>query len=458
MSDRISRMLAEYAASVQWEAVPEPTVHEVKRRVLDSLGVALAAFPEPAPKAARAYAYRWPASQGALLWGTAFTAPVEAAAFCNGVMVRYLDFNDTYLSKEPLHPSDTIPALWALAEWRGIHAREFLLSVAVAYEVGVSLCDAASLRRRGWDHVNYIGVATAVAAGRLLGLSVDRMEHAVSLACVPHAAMRQTRAGELSMWKGAAAANAARHGVFGALVAEAGMTGPYQPFEGEMGFFRQLLGGEGFTEEPLEPLRSKRPPRRILDTYIKYWPVEYHAQSAVDAALQLRGELQDPARVSAVRIATFRAAYEIIAKDPEKWEPKTRETADHSLPYIVLVALLDGRVDRASFAPQRFTDPVVRRMLKEHTHLEEDPTLTAGYPDGIPNRVEVRTHDSQVYVREVRYPRGHAKNPLSDEEVVRKFRANVEGVLSEAQAEDVVKAVWKLEDRELREVAELLRL
>lgn len=458
MSDRFSRMLAEYAASVRWEEVPPQTVHEVKRRVLDSLGVALAAFPEPAPKAARAYAYHWPAPRGATLWGTQFVAPAEAAAFCNGVMVRYLDFNDTYLSKEPLHPSDTIPALWALAEWRGLPGREFLTSVAVAYEIGVSLCDAASLRRWGWDHVNYIGVATAAAAARLLGLPVEGIEHAVSLACVPHAAMRQTRAGELSMWKGAAAANAARHAVFAAVLAEAGMTGPYRPFEGEMGFFRQLLGGEPFAEEPLEPLRRKHPPRRILDTYIKYWPVEYHAQSAVDAALQLRAEVEDPRRIESVRIATFRAAYEIIAKDPEKWEPKTRETADHSLPYIVVVALLDGRVDRTSFAPQRLADPAVRRMLKERTHLEEDPELTAGYPDGIPNRIEVRTHDGQTYVREVRYPRGHAKNPLSDAEVVDKFRANVAGLLSDSQAEQVADAVWHLEDRELGSLAQRLRV
>ncbi len=458
MSDRYSRMLAEYAASARWEDLPEPTVHEVKRRVLDSLGVALAAFPEPAPKAARAYAYRWPVPAGATLWGTAFTAPVEAAAFCNGVMVRYLDFNDTYLSKEPLHPSDVIPALWALAEWRGIPAREFFVAVAVAYEVGVTLCDAASLRRWGWDHVNYIGLATAAAAGRLLGLSVEGIEQALSLACVPHAAMRQTRAGELSMWKGAAAANAARNAVFGALLAEAGMTGPYQPFAGEMGFFRQLLGGEGFAEEALGPLQQKRPPRRILDTYIKYWPVEYHAQSAVDAALQLRGEVGDPGRIASVHIATFRAAYEIIAKDPEKWEPKTRETADHSLPYVVLVALLDGRVDRASFSPQRVADPVIRGMLKERTELVEDPELTAGYPDGIPNRVEVRTHDGSTYVREVRYPRGHARNPLSDAEVVEKFRANVAGVLSDRQAERVVQAVWHLEEADLRELAQLLRV
>src|SRR5579883_2879139 len=195
VSDRLSRMVAEYAAGVRGEDVPPEALHEAKRRLLDSIGVALAAFTEDSPRAARAYAYDWPASSGATLWGTPWTASVEAAAFANGVAVRYLDFNDTYLSKEPLHPSDCIPALFALAEWRGIPPREFLTAVVTAYEIGVTLCDAASLRAHGWDHVNYLGIAVAAAAARMLGVGPERIEHALAVASVPHAAMRQTRAG-----------------------------------------------------------------------------------------------------------------------------------------------------------------------------------------------------------------------------------------------------------------------
>jgi len=447
MSDRYSRLLAGYVHAVEWETLPPETVHEVKRRVLDSIGVAIAAFAEDAPKAARRYAYAYPLPDGATLWGTPVRSTPEVAAFVNGVMVRYLDFNDTYLSREPLHPSDMIPALMALAEWRRCPPRDFIVAVAVAYEVGVTLCDAASLRAHGWDHVNYIAVGTACGAARLLGLTPTQTEHAIAIATVPHAALRQTRAGELSMWKGAAAANAARNAVFAALLAEAGMTGPFQPFAGEMGFFRQLLGGEAFDETALRGLAEGRPPRRILDTYIKYWPVEYHAQSAVDAALQLRQALGDPARVAAVHIDTFRAAYEIIAKDPEKWEPQTRETADHSLPYVVAVALLDGRVTRESFAPERIQDRRVRDLLKHRMTLREDPELTKQYPDGIPNRIMVQTSDGSTLVREVRYPRGHARNPMTDEEVLAKFRANVAPYWTAEQAERVADLVWHLEDR-----------
>src|SRR5579883_3240604 len=415
VSDRLSRMVAEYAAGVRGEDVPPEALHEAKRRLLDSIGVALAAFTEDSPRAARAYAYDWPASSGATLWGTPWTASVEAAAFANGVAVRYLDFNDTYLSKEPLHPSDCIPALFALAEWRGIPPREFLTAVVTAYEIGVTLCDAAALR--------------------------------------------QTRAGELSMWKGAAAANAARNALFAALVASKGMTGPAEPFEGEMGFVRQLLGGEGFEEEALRPLAEKRPPRRICETYVKYWPVEYHAQSAVDAAVQLRAEVGDPGRIAAVHIDTFRAAYEIIAKDREKWEPKTRETADHSLPYIVAVALWDGTVTRLSFSPERIADPAVRALLRDRTTLREDPDLTAGYPEGIPNRVRVTTDDGRVLEREVRFPRGHARNPMSDAEVIEKFRRNAAPVVGLAQAERVITSVMEVEAQaDLRGLAQLVRV
>ena len=291
--DRYASLFASYAHSTRWEQLPEATVHEIKRRVLDSIGVAMAAFDEDAPMASRAYALELPQTgRRNDLWGTDARVVPEAAALANGVAVRYLDFNDTYLSREPLHPSDVIPGLMALCQWRDRPVRDLMAGIAVAYEIGVDLCDSLSLRSRGWDHVNYIAVAAACGAGTLLGLSRAQIEHAISIATVPHASMRQTRAGELSMWKGAAAANSTRNAVFASLLAEKGFTGPFQPFQGEMGFLRQLLGADDFDSAPFRPLEDGAPPSRILDTYIKRWPVEYHAQSAVDIAVDLRQQLE----------------------------------------------------------------------------------------------------------------------------------------------------------------------
>jgi 2-methylcitrate dehydratase len=449
VSDRITRLLAGYASGVVAGDLPEQTAHEVKRRILDSIGVAVACLDGDAPAAARAYAEVLPDRNGATIWGSQPRANPEVAGFANGVAVRYLDFNDTYLSKEPLHPSDAIAPLMALAEWRDRPANELLAAIATAYEVSVTLCDAASLRTHGWDHVNYIGIGVACAAGQLLRLPVEGVEHAVSIAAVPHAAMRETRAGELSMWKGAAAANAARNAVFATLLAEKGMTGPARPFEGEMAFARQLLDGEGFDQEVLSRLEAEAPPRRILDTHIKFWPVEYHAQSAVDAALQFpEAFLRDADRIKSIEIDTFDAAYQIIAKDPEKWDPKTRETADHSLQYIVVAALLDGEVTSRTFDPERFRDPRIRDILRERVTVREDPEFSAGYPEGIPNRITVTTTDGNREVREVRHPRGHARNPMTDEELVAKYQRNVEGRLDAERVASVERLVWDVGQEE----------
>ncbi len=435
-------LLARYA--VEAPAPPPEATHEVARRVVDSVGVMTAALDDDAPTIARALASRFPVAGGATIFGTGGRTTPDLAAFANGVHVRYLDFNDTYLSREPLHPSDVIPALLALAEWAGADGGRLVEAIAVAYQVGITLCDAASLRAHGWDHVVYIGIAAACGASRLLALDVEQAANAVALALVPHAAMRETRSGELSMWKGAAAANAARHGIFAALLAAEGFTGPALAFTGHMGAIAQLFDGEPLDAAALAPLDPDRPPERILDSYIKKYPVEYHAQSAVDAALDLRRELDDPSAIAAIEIETFQASYDIIAADPEKWRPRTRETADHSLPYIVAVALLDGAVSRASFAPERLEDPRVLALL-ERTSVRAEDDLTARYPaEGIPNRITVQTATGGLARAEAHYPRGHARNRMSDDEVVAKFHANVAGRLDPAAAERLLDLCWRV--------------
>jgi 2-methylcitrate dehydratase len=428
MTDRISSLLARAAVATTPQRVPEDSAHEVRRRILDSIGVAVAGFDEPAPVAAREVVLSERRPHGAVVWGSGERASAGLAGFANATAVRCLDYNDTYLSLEPLHPSDSIAPLLALAETERRTGAELLAAIALAYEVGVRLCDAGSLRAHGWDHVNHLGVGIACGAARLLGLDEERTRHAISLTAVPHGAMRQTRVGELSMWKGVAAAEAGRTAVFAARLAATGMTGPAEPFEGEMGYVAQLLGGR-LELDALAPLERDDPPRAILETSLKRWPVEYHAQSAVDAALRLRAELgEDIAdRIASVRIDTFDASFQIIAKDPEKWDPRTRETADHSLQYIVLAALLDGDVTLRTFDESRFREPRTLALLRDAVTVAEDADLSAGYPAAIPNRITVRTRDGRELTREVRHPPGHARAPMSDDEVSAKFRANVDG-------------------------------
>src|SRR5437762_12540489 len=280
-------------------------------------------------------------------------------------------------------------------------------------------------------------------------LDRERARHASIIAGVNCAAFRQARVGELSHCKGVAFANAARHGVFSALLARAGMTGPAPIFEGQMGFEKQLgvsLGNVG------EKFRGA--PSMILQTSIKYWPAEYHSQSAIEAALALRKEVGNPAKIKQVIIESHDAAVEIIGSEPEKWKPKTRETADHSLPYITAIALIDGEVTDKQFEPQRFKDPEVWKFL-ENVKVERNAELSALYPDAVANIVHVDLADGRRLTRRVDYPMGHAKNPLQDSQVEEKFRALVEPMVGNARARRIVDIVWKLD--EAKNVDELMK-
>jgi 2-methylcitrate dehydratase len=359
-------------------------------------------------------------------------------------MVRYLDFNDTYLSKEPAHPSDNLPACLAAAESAGASGKDLIAAAALAYEIQCRLCDAASIRAHGWDHVTYGCFSTALAAGKLFGLDVDGLEQAVNLAGVNAAAMRQTRVGQLSHWKGCAFANAAKNGVFAAWLAKLGMTGPNEIFEGPMAFWKLVSG-----PFELEPERWG-PPSMITETYIKYWPAEYHSQSAIDAALTMRADLAGYT-IRKVEIASFDAAVDIIGGEPEKWAPTSRETADHSMPYCVAVALLDGQVGLAQFADERIARSDVRELMQKTT-VVRDAELTARYPEGIPNRLEVATWEGHTFAREVTHPRGHARNPMTDLEVSAKFHSMADVVLGEERAKALERRVMNLENEDPRDV------
>jgi 2-methylcitrate dehydratase len=427
MSETLADRLAEFALATRFNALPQAVVDEAKRRLLDAFACAAGALHEPAPGVARRVAATIYAKPGSSLFGGGHSS-ADWAAFANGVHIRYLDCNDTYLSLEPAHPSDNWAAIMAAGEHVGAHGNDWIVAGAVAYEVQCRLCDAASIRARGWDHVTYGCLSSALAASKLFGLNHAQTVHALGIAGTTGTALRLTRAGELSMWKGCAFAHAARNGVFAALLAREGMTGPAPLFEGEMGFFQQVSGP--FSVAKLGGPRAED--WMLPKTSIKFVPAEYHSQSAIAAAFELRPQIGDPARIRSIEIATFRTAVEIIGKDPEKWSPKTRETADHSLPYCTAVALVDGEISAAQFTPERLADPKLRDLVSRTTVVEA-PELTAGYPAGIPNRVRVTLDDGTVCEREIAFPPGHDKNPLSHDQLLTKFRGLTLPALGEAR-------------------------
>ena len=411
-------------------------------------------MPSDAYAIARKCAGRVSGNPSASILGGGTSSP-EWATFVNGLLIRYLDFNDTYLSKEPAHPSDNLAAVLAVGEAVTATGRDLITAAVLAYEIQCRFCDAASLRKHGVDHVTYGAISSAVAAAKLMKLDATKTAHTVGIAGVCNTALRQTRSGELSMWKGCAFANAARNGVFAATLAADGLTGPAPIFEGDLGFFK-LVSREVFSPAAFGAEENNADGFMIDKTYIKFWPAEYHSQSAIDAALQLRQELGgDVSQVTSIDIHTFEASYNIIGKYKEAWAPKTRETADHSLPYCTAAALFDGDVYLETFDEARFTDPALVAFTAK-IKVHHDMTLDSRYPAGIPNRVTLTLADGRTLVKLVEFPRGHAGNPMTDAEVEAKFRRAVEPKYGPAKATAILARCWDLEN--LTGVTELIRL
>jgi len=434
--------LAKYASDLSYQDLGQETVSEAKKRVIDALGCAIGAHRERPVKIARKAALRISEGGPSTLLGTSKKSRPDVATFVNGLMIRYFDYNDTYLSKEPAHPSDNLGPCLAVAESEGRSGKELITSLVLAYEVQCRLCDSADLRHRGWDHVCYGLVSSALAAGKLMGLDEKEMAQAVNIALNGHIAMRQVRAGELSMWKGASFANAARNAVFAAALAREGMEGPAPIFEGEMGFFRQVSGP---FELDLRRFGGSGKPFKLVETYIKFYPAEYHAQTAISAALELRKRIPDPSRIKGVLVETHEAGYTILGKDPEKWSPRTKETADHSLPFMVGTSLLKGKLDNSSYSSEALRDRATIEFLKAIS-VKENRRYTSLYPArGMPNRVTVSLDGGGNLSREVLVPKGHPLNPMSDEEVEDKFRRLTSGILARARADRALEQLRNLE-------------
>jgi 2-methylcitrate dehydratase len=431
--------ISSYVLSFKADRLPSDVIHEVKRRILDSTACAYGALDSKVAKILIKACSKVKSKFKASVLGKKKPVFYEEAAFVNGALVRYLDFNDTYLSLEPAHPSDNIAPLIAVAEAYEKSGMDLILAIAIAYEIQCRLCDGASLRVKGIDHVTYGAFSTACGAAILMDLNEKQLENALSIAGVCNIATRQTRVGEMSMWKACAFSNAARQALFACRLAKEGMTGPSPIFEGTKGF-EILVSG---------PINLKLPdageaPRKILETYIKPYPVEYHAQSAVEAAILFHKDGLSLNDIQSITIHTHSAAYQIIGSEPEKWKPTSKETADHSLPYCTAIALRDGNVTDQSFERKNYRDPNMLRFLRK-IRVVEDQRYSNDYPNSFGNRLEITLMDGSKLVKEALHPLGHPKNKMSDEQIFNKWRQLSKNHLSQEKIEAQIKNVMDLD-------------
>src|ERR1043166_3976878 len=435
--DKIVDKLISFTGALRFTDLEPQVLHAIKQRFIDTIGCALAASGTESSVIAKKIASAVQSSAGARILGSHSTSSPDLAAFANTAMIRCLDLNDDYFGKDGPHPSDTVGAVLAAAD--SIHAdgRKFITAVAAAYEVLCTLADAVGLRERGWDYVPFTAIAAALGAGKALDLSAEKLEHALSLAAVPNGALGQTRLGELSMWKGLASANACRNGIFACMLASSGVTGPYLSFEGRNGLLAQVTGPLDLSALGSQPLRAGL-------VYLKSWPVFYSAQASVQAALGLRKTVA-PKEIKSITVESYKRLLGRGATDPEKWTPKSRETADHSVPFCVAAALLDGNITPATFDSRRVLDPEVIELMSK-VQLREDPEFTQEYPAKWNCRITAETFSGERHQVHVTYPKGHPQNPFTDKEVEEKFLVLADPLLGSERCQSFLAWAWRLEE------------
>jgi 2-methylcitrate dehydratase len=445
--DDITRSMAELAARLDYAGLPPEVAQDCKRRIIDTVGCALAALDDEPARIARTVAMRAYVPNGATVIGTAHRTLPELAAFANSVASRLIEGNDTYPGGGG-HPSDCLLPILAAAEAGGADPRTAIVGIVLGYEVHRYLFRAFPMRKHALDYVVYTAVASAVGAAKVLGLSVEQTASAISLAAVPNLALDISRRGHLTEWKGCAAANAARNGVFAAVLASQGMSGPNAPLADG------LVAVAGPPLMPAFPLEAGAFSLPRAD--FKYFLSEFHAQGPAFLALELLPQI-DLDAVERIEIFTYHFAWFEIGSGAEKWAPKTRETADHSMPYVVASVLLDGAYTDAIFAPERLGDPRAVELMKKIT-VTEDADFNTRYPASLPCRMTITLKNGERKTAELANPIGHHDRPMNDDQVVEKFRMLAGRKLPSATVQAVLDRLWRFESEDLPSLFEALRV
>jgi 2-methylcitrate dehydratase len=435
----LGETLARYATGLRYEDLPEDVIRIAKRSILDTFGCAFGGYLEKPSKIALELASQVTSKESATILFSGIKSSPDLAAFANGVMIRYLDFNDAYVSQMngAGHPSDMVAALLAAAELKQRSGRDLITAMVLAYEVYCKIADVFDYTGHGIDHTTVTGMGAVVGAGWLFGLTPEEMVHAIGITVGGNTATRQGRADTLSNWKAYAAADASRKAIFAVQLAKNGMTGPSNVFEGRYGFFKVMSRKEVGPPKLGEPLGIRR-------TFYKRFPVGQFSQTVAQAGLEARAFFKVPDDIQEVNIHVSRTAIKIMADGPDKWQPQTHETADHSIPYAAGVVLMYGKIE-----PEYYEDPYLhdRELLDLVSRIKCIPSDEADNPE-LANLCELEVvlkSGTRKTVR-VEYHRGHFKNPMTDAEMEEKFRLMARKHLTANGVDKLLRLIWGIEN------------
>ncbi len=443
----ITAQMADFSRSLHYEDIPRAAKHQARRFTLDSIGCAFAALYNDDMQAAHRYVEALGGTPEATVMGTGLLTNAANAAFMNSLLVRALDYNDIFWKQDPSHPSDILPAAWACGEKSEQPVQELLVASVIAYELELRWCIAANpgIREKGWHHATLTQFVSPFVAARMLGLDKQQTIAAAGISGSSHFTLGGVVAGHLTNMKNTADPLATRAGVDAALLAAQGYSGPEQVIEGKEGLI-EVLNQVTWNSENL--LKALGQTFMIAECGYKAFPTEALTHQPITAVLNLRQRYDlDAGQIENVLIKTTTRGADILS-DASKYNPTTRETADHSLPFCIAVALADGRVLPTSFEEKKLKDPNVWGMLKK-IKVIADAQIDAMFPAKKRAIAEIKTSDGKRFVETVDHAKGSAENPMSDEEVIAKFNSNCDKVLPQDKKNRIIETCMQLGEEKM---------
>jgi 2-methylcitrate dehydratase len=449
----VTEPMSQWAAQLTYEQLSTEAVYQAKRFFLDSVGCALGGLRQHDISIALSVLSEIAGKGPATVFGTGERIDVVSATLANALMIRSMDYNDIYWKQDPSHPSDIFPAAIAGCERMESDGNELIVGLVLGHEFEMRFCEAGfpGVEERGWHHATLTAFVSPIVAGRMLHLTSEQIQNAIGISGVRHVTLGSVSAGDLTMVKNTADPMATQSGMLAALMAEKGYTGPVHVIEGKEGFVH-CMGPEWKLNILTDGLGDSW---RITQCGMKGFPTEALTHAPISATIDLLKQYDlRPEDVSKVLIHTLSRAADILS-DPSKYDPRTRETADHSLPFVIAVALVDRAVTPLSFTDEKINDPRIRAQLRK-VELVGDPAIDKVFPGLQRTVVKITTTDGRLLKRELDYPKGDPRNPLTDKEIEEKFSALAEGVLSAPAQKKLVDAIWNLD--KISSVRSLMRM
>jgi 2-methylcitrate dehydratase len=440
--ETITARMARWAAALSYGQLSPEAVYQAKRFLLDSVGCGLGGFQQHDVKIALEVLDEIAGGGPATVIGTAKRMDAVSASLANALMIRCMDYNDIYWKQDPSHPSDIFPAALAGCERAKSNGKELVVGLVLGHEFEMRFCEAAfpGIRERGWHHATLTAFVSPIVAGRALHLGWEQIQHAIGISASRHATLGAVTAGKLTMMKNTVDPMATQSGVLAALLAERGYTGPEHVVDGKEGL-THCFGRDWKLNVLTDGLGESW---RITQCGMKAFPTEALTHTPISAVLDIvKSNDLSPEQVEKVQIRSLARAADILS-DPSKYDPRTKETADHSLPYVIAAAIADRQVTPVQFEMKKIMDPVIRAQLKK-VEVVADPEIEKVFPALQRVIVNLTATDGRTFRKQLDYPKGDPRNPLSDAEVEEKFAALAEGVLSSNAQKKLKEAIWNLE-------------